>query len=59
MYAWIAQNRDATSVALCCRVLSVRREGYYAWQKRKCRPNRDGALVSALTTKKKASKVWR
>ena len=57
MYAWIAQNRDATSVALCCMVLSVRREGYYAWQKRKCRPNRDGALVSALTTiRKKHSK---
>jgi putative transposase len=29
-------------------VLSVRREGYYAWQKRQDRPNRDSELVSAL-----------
>jgi len=29
-------------------VLSVRREGYYAWQKRKVRLNRDEELVSAL-----------
>lgn len=34
-------------------VLSVRREGYYAWQKRKCRLNQDGELASALTAIRK------
>jgi putative transposase len=48
LYAWIAQNRGTASVAFCCRVLSVRREGYYVWQKRLSRPDRDGALISAL-----------
>ena len=28
-YAWIAENRGKASVALCCAMLEVRREGYY------------------------------
>ena len=36
------------SVALCCTALKVRREGYYAWEKRVGRQERDAALVSAL-----------
>ncbi len=48
MYAWIAKNHGESSIALCCAALSVRREGYYAWQKRPCRAERDEALVSAL-----------
>lgn len=35
-------------MALCCSALSVRREGYYAWQRRPKRAQRDEALVSAL-----------
>lgn len=35
-------------MALCCMALHVRREGYYAWEKRPTREERDKALVSAL-----------
>jgi putative transposase len=48
LYAWIAKNHGESSIALCCAALGVRREGYYAWQKRPCRAERDEALVSAL-----------
>ncbi len=35
-------------MALCCLALGVRREGYYAWEKRPSREEHDAALVSAL-----------
>lgn len=35
-------------MALCCAALGIRREGYYAWQKRPDRRERNEALVSAL-----------
>jgi len=47
-YAWIAENHGDTSIALCCAVLSVRREGFYDWQKRPSREQSDKPLVSAL-----------
>jgi transposase InsO family protein len=48
LYAWIAENRGASSVALCCAVLEVRREGYYDFLKRTPQEKRDEALLSAL-----------
>ena len=48
MYAWISENRGESSVALCCAVLEVRREGYYDWKRRPSREDRDTPLVSAL-----------
>lgn len=36
------------SVSLCCQVLGVRREGYYAWKHRQIRENHDAETVSAL-----------
>jgi len=41
IYAWIAENHGDTSIALCCAVLSVRREGFYDWQKRPSREQSD------------------
>jgi transposase InsO family protein len=48
LYVWIAKNQDVSSIALCCAAFGVRREGYYPWQKRPSRRERDEALVSAL-----------
>jgi len=48
IYAWIHQNHGNSSIALCCTVLSVRREGYYEWQKRVDRSQRDLELLSTL-----------
>jgi hypothetical protein len=48
LYAWIAQNRDTSSITLCCAALGVRREGYYALKKRPSHADRDLALRSAL-----------
>lgn len=48
IYKWIAENHGASSVSLCCAVLEVRREGYYEWQRRPAREDRERPLVSAL-----------
>lgn len=44
----MAENHGVTSIALCCAVLSVRREGFYDWKKRPSREESDEPLVSAL-----------
>jgi hypothetical protein len=60
MYAWIKENRGTSSVALCCLALHVRREGYYAWEKRPTREERDQAVVSALKqVRKEHPLLWR
>lgn len=48
LYAWIAENHGVASVSLCCAVLEVRREGYYDWQRRPAREERDTPLVTTL-----------
>ena len=50
MYQWIAKNRGDSSVALCCVVLEVRREGYYEWLRRPSQEDKDQPLVSTLKT---------
>jgi transposase InsO family protein len=44
----MTKNRGIASVSLCCKVLNVRREGYYDWLKRPTREERDAPLISAL-----------
>ena len=58
IYAWISVNRGESSVALCCAALKVRREGYYEWEKRIPREQKDAALVSALKQAKKANPCY-
>ena len=58
MYAWISENRGKSSVALCCAALKVRREGYYAWEKRIPQEQQDETLVSALKQARKANPCY-
>lgn len=47
-YAAMEANKEKYPIAFMCRFFEVSRSGYYAWRKRKDRPNRDMAISKLI-----------